>query len=196
MRAKPSEIAVEEIAAGTTLQHCGRIQYRGQALHFGHDPRNRYDDPDGRFGALYLAWDLETALLESVFHDHSWDQEASRIITGAELSSRIVRLVRVRDPLRLASLIEPGVARIFGLNGADLSARPPVKTQKVAAALHDDPDLDIDGICYPSRMNPGSACVALYPRAAGKVALIGDIELARHADWTVFEQSFEILVAP
>lgn len=65
-------VAPARIAKGALLQHVGRTQYRGQALHYGHDAENRYDSPPGTYGVLYLGQDLHTALMESVFHKHRW----------------------------------------------------------------------------------------------------------------------------
>src|SRR3546814_5425465 len=42
------------------------------SLYFGRSGTNRYDDPAGAYGMLYLGRDLPTALMESVFHKHQW----------------------------------------------------------------------------------------------------------------------------
>lgn len=195
MSVDPCDVAIKRLNKGTVLQHCSRSKYRGTDLHFGHDPRNRYDDPRGRFGCLYLGKNLDTCLLETAFHDHSWDSEPTRIISSSEVASRIVRVVRVVRTLRLANLATEGVARTFGLTLANLIQRPPDTTQKVSAELHDDPKLNLDGIFYEPRQNPGAWCVALYSSASAKVELVGDIDLIAHTDWPTFVRNFCILVA-
>lgn len=60
------------IAARELLQHISRIEYAATPLYFGTSSANRYDDPKGGYGVLYLGFDLPTALMESVFHQHQW----------------------------------------------------------------------------------------------------------------------------
>lgn len=85
------------VAAGQLLQHVSRATYRGTKLHFGRDATNRYDSPDRSYGVLYLGFDLSTALMESVFHQHRWHRSAKRTISIAEVNSRMVRAVGVLD---------------------------------------------------------------------------------------------------
>lgn len=106
------------------LQHVSRVAYRGTPLYYGRDGTNRYDDPAKNYGVTYLGRDLPTALMESVFHKHQWDQDTKRSITLAEVQSRLVRAVGVVDALQLADLTAAGVmANYFGLNLQQLASR-------------------------------------------------------------------------
>ncbi|WP_295647269.1 RES domain-containing protein, partial [uncultured Methylibium sp.] len=113
----PPDVPARIIPAGELLQHVSRAAYRGTALHFGRSGGNRYDDLALRFGTVYIAFDLATALMESVFRQHGWNRRARRVITRTEVYARMVRAIGVLEPLSLADLTAPGVmASQFGLN--------------------------------------------------------------------------------
>jgi len=179
------------------LQHVSRVAYRGEPLYYGRDGTNRYDDPAKRYGVLYLGRDLPTALMESVFHKHQWDQDAKRSIALAEVQSRLVRAVGVVDDLRLADLTAEGVmAGYFGLTLEQLASRDYTHTQRVSARVHAMVDADglplFDGVLYPSRNNYPSASIALFERAQGKVKVVDDIDLSEHVDWPGFVEKYQI----
>src|SRR3546814_20375142 len=122
------------IDAGELLQHVSRVVYRGSPLYFGRSGTNRYDDPAGAYGMLYLGRDLPTALMESVFHKHQWLADTQRSIALKEVQARMVRAVGVMDDVLLADLTAPGVmAGYFGLNLEPLASRDTKHTQPVTA---------------------------------------------------------------
>jgi hypothetical protein len=190
-----------QVRRGTYLHHVSRERYRNGRLHFGTDAINRYDDPAGGYGVLYLAWDLATALMESVFHQHRWSRpSAKRAITLSEVRKRMVRIVRVENDLTLCDLASPGAAAIgFGLNAEQLATRRYSRTQALSAqiaTLSSASGAPFDGILYPSRNNPGARCVALFDRAASSVAVDDDIRLDEHRDWPAFQNEFKIQILP
>ena len=169
----------------------GRTVYRGLPLHFGRTGAHRYDAPDGGYGVCYLSFDLATALMESVFHQHRWHRKRHRSVALAEVQARMVRAVGTMHHLVLADLTAPDVmARHFGLNLAQLASRRYRATRRLSAEVHelqsDDGQPAFDGLLYPSRNNYPAACVALFERAAHKVEVLADIDLVDHADWPVF----------
>src|SRR3546814_20326838 len=89
------------IDAGELLQHVSRVVYRGSPLYYGRSSTNRYDDPAGTYGVLYLGRDLPTALMESVFHKHQWLEDTKRSIALKEVQARLVRAVGVLDAVPL-----------------------------------------------------------------------------------------------
>jgi hypothetical protein len=184
-----TNIPVQPVKAGDLLQHVGRLIYQGTPLHFSRDKQSRYDDPLKNYGVLYLAFDLTTALMESVFHKHRWDR-SPRTISTAEAGKRMVRLVGVTEDLRLAHITAPGVmASELGLNLGQLSSRHYGPTMRLSAYVHHNHDRygqQYDGIYYPSRNNYPQHCVALFDRAAHKIVLQRDMELVRHRDWLSF----------
>ena len=189
------------IPAGELLQHISRSAYRGTALHFGRSGGNRYDDRALRFGTLYVGFDLATALMESVFHQHRWNRRAKRVITRTEVYARMVRAIGVLEPLSLADLTAPGVmASQFGLNLSQLASRRYVHTQRIAPLVHELAEPDgaprFDGVLYPSRNNHPAACAALFDRAAEKLSLVDDIALRDHVDWPSFLMTYQVVVLP
>jgi hypothetical protein len=164
-------LATRRIEAGELLQHVSRVVYRGKTLHYGRDGTNRYDAADKSFGVLYLGLTLPTALMESVFHKHRWDQDEQRSVALAEVCSRLVRVIGVLEGLQLADLTAPGVmAGHFGLNLEQLASRGYQHTQRISGELHalraavGAPAFD--GVLYPSRNNYPEPAVALFERAA------------------------------
>lgn len=181
----------KSIPAGELLQHVSRTAYRGHPLHFGRGGTHRFDSSDRSYGVLYLAFDLDTALMESVFHQHRWHLRKTRAIALAEVEARMVRAVGVLDGLRLADLTAPGVmARHFGLNLAQLSGRRYLHTHRISRSVYEarreSGEPCFDGLLYPSRNNYPALCVALFDRAGHKLAVVDDIDLAEHADWPRF----------
>lgn len=193
------DIPVKRIEAGTLLQHVGRLTYKGTPLHFGKDRQSRYDDPLKVYGVLYLGFDLSTALMESVFHKHRWNR-GPRTISTDEIAKRVVRAVGVAEDLKLAHITADGVmAAVLGLNLSQLLSRRYGNTMRLSAKVHQnlDPDgQEYDGIYYPSRNNYPAHCVALFSRAADKVVLAKDLDLARHRDWPRFVMENKIKIVP
>jgi hypothetical protein len=185
------------VAAGDLLQHVSRLEYAATSLHFGTGATNRYDDPARSYGVLYMSFDLSTALMESLFHQHHWHRVRSRTITLSEIRGRIVRAVGVTKQLTLADISAPGVmAREFGLNLSQLASRRYTHTQRISQQVHnllDDRGLPaFDGLLYPSRNNFPARCVALFHRAQAKVVAVDDIPLVRHIDWPDFVDQHRI----
>ncbi|WP_317851846.1 RES family NAD+ phosphorylase [Xanthomonas citri] len=159
--------------SGTLLQHISRVNYRGQPLYFGNAALNRYDDPNKVYGVLYLAFDINTALMESMFHKHKWHRRVGRSVSLTEVNSRLVRAVGVLSGIRLANLNAPDtIARVFGLNLGQISSRNYRHTHSISTRVYQDLDSfgnpRFDGILYPSRNNYPGNCVALFNRAVKK----------------------------
>lgn len=193
------DVPARIIPAGELLQHVSRAVYRGSPLHFGRSGAHRYDDPGRAYGTLYAGFDLATALMESVFHQHRWSHRAKRVITRTEVFSLMVRAIGVFEPLLLADLTAPGVmASQLGLNLSQLVGRRYVHTQRVSACLHDQIGPEgarrFDGVLYPSRNNHPAACAVLFDRTAAKVAVVDDIALNEHADWPLFLTRYQVIV--
>lgn len=173
------------------LYHVSLLAYAGADLYFG-SRNNRYDDPEGDFGVLYLGFDLSTVLMESMFHGHRWNVDA-RHIDQRHVDDRLVREVATLAPLTLLNLNAPGaMAAQFGLDLHQLTSRDYAHTQGIAARAHAEPGLD--GILYPSRNNYPGSCVALFDRCKDRLGLIQDIALARHRHWPAFVDDYAIQI--
>lgn len=197
MAAVPSKT----IAAGELLTHVSRVAFSGKPLYYGTGPGNRYNDPRAMFGVLYLGFDLPTALMESVFHNHAWGHAGSRTIAEAEIRQRLVLAVGVLDDLVLADLTAQKVmASVYGLNLEQFAGRGYSDTQRISAEIHAEADSlgnpAFDGICYPSRNNYPAGCIALFERADAKIEKLKEVDLDRHIDWPIFVSQYRIVVTP
>ena len=193
---RPPIPPVKKVTSGSLLQHISRESYRDSSLHFGRSGKDRYDDPQKKFGALYLAFDLPTALMESVFHEHRWSTRKPRTIKQSEIVQRLVRAIGVVSDLHLADLNAPGVMASLGLNLSQLVGRRYKQTQTLSRWIYELLGPDgiplFDGISYPSRNNHPGTCIALFDRAQAKVEVILDLDLANHKDWPRFVKDFQI----
>jgi hypothetical protein len=188
------------IPAGTTLQHSSLEQYRGQPLYFGANAKHRFDDPDRKYGVFYVAFNLATVLMESVFHEHRWWEEMeARVIMNAEVQRRMVRVISVVTDLTLCDLASPSAAaKAFGWTAARLVVRNGPRTRALSAQiarLKTKAGSTFDGILYLSRNNPGDKCIALFDRAASKIRVMDDIRLDDHRDWPAFVSQYGISIA-
>lgn len=161
------------VPAGTPLQHASLELYRRKAIYFGARAKHRFDDPAGKYGVLYLAFNLATVLMESVFHKHHWWKAGEeRQVMLAEVQRRMIRAISVRSELTLCDLAAPGAAvKAFGWDAARLAVRNGPRTRDLSAQiarLKTKVGLPFDGIVYLSRNNPGDKCIALFERTATK----------------------------
>ena len=169
---------IRRLPAGTILTHLGVVKYRSAPLHFG-CAANRFDDPCGEYGVLYLAFDLATGLMESVFHGHQWHR-GERVVSTSEIGRRMVRLVGVVRALHVLDLTAPSVmAARLGLNLEQISSRDYTATQAISQLARASA---LDGIVYPSRNNFPGQCVALFDGCADALMVLEDIGLAQHCD--------------
>ena len=127
--------------------------------------RNRFDLPDGRYGLLYTAQDLETCVLE-VFGDR-WLKE--RILPVTALPSFEVLTITVRLELQVADLIGAALNRL-GTDSNLFASNDYAVTQEWSRQLMIHPQAR-DGIRYHSRKNPRKHNYAIYDTAQAKASL-------------------------
>lgn len=195
------DLPTYHIPVGKLLQHVGIAKYRDQPLHFGRSGENRYDAPNRDYGVLYVGSTLATALMESVFHEHDWDRNPNRSIGMAAIQRRIVRIIGVRQELRLCNLTAPRVmAAKLGLNLAQMIDRDYLLTQAISDMVHCQRlatgEPKFDGIRYFSRNNCPSRAIAIFEHAKDKIEWLEDIDLAAHRNWPTFLDDFKISVEP
>lgn len=186
------DIPFKQANAGDILQHVGHTKYQGAPLFFARAGKNRFDDPKKRYGVLYLASDLATALMESVFREHHWDKQQRSIPQGI-VDTRSVRIVGVLSKLLLANLTAPNImAAQLGLTLEQFSSRRYGPLQELSRGIWRG--TNADGILYPSRNNYPGSCIALFSRAVKKVQPLDDIALAHHTEWPGFLHTFNVTV--
>jgi len=121
---------------------------------FGTTQRNRFDDPQGIFGVLYVGESELAAFIET------FGQETGlRAVSKSLLNDRSMSELVTARPLRIVDLDGKNLARL----GADarLFAAEHSVAQAWSTALFAHPDAP-DGIRYPARHDNQQYALALY----------------------------------
>jgi hypothetical protein len=127
--------------------------------------RNRFDLPDGRYGVLYAAQDLETCVLE-VFGDR-WLKE--RVMSVAALPRFEVLTFAARQELRVADLTGPALNGL-GTDANLFASNDYAVTQEWSRQLMNHAQAR-DGIRYHSRQNPRKHNYAIYDTSVAKASI-------------------------
>lgn len=127
-------------------------------LFFGTTGANRFDDPAGGYGVLYLGESPRAAFIETFGHE-----TGQRLVSFADLKPRGMTRFAARRPLRVVELTGPNLARL----GADaaLFAGGIEIAQQWSSALRSHPDAP-DGLRYPCRHDNHEFSIALFSGAA------------------------------
>lgn len=157
----PKDLAIRSLPLVTVPRDAVwyRVHRSAQGpLHFGprNPPDNRFDDPAGRFGTLYLGATLEVAFVETLLRN-----PALRVVSMAEVAARRWVAVRAGRDLRLVDFCGPGLSAVGTTGGVNTG--PHRVSRAWAAALHAHPDTP-DGITYWSRHDPSLRCGAFFDR--------------------------------
>ncbi len=128
-------------------------------IHFGVSGDNRFDDPRGVYGVLYVAAAEFGACIETFGRKLD-----IRYVTRRDLERMCMARIEAGNPLRLVNLHGKHLARL-GLD-ASIFAGPHFFAQSVSRALHDHSDAP-DGIRYPCRHDDERFAVALFGDRSG-----------------------------
>ena len=163
-----------------------RLAWADPASHlpFRRDARYRFDSPDGRFGVVYAAFDLDTAFVETLLRD----KPASDAGPGVMLDYRDVRdrCVVTLDtdgtarPLHLVRLYGDGLAAL-GTDTGIFSVDDYDTTRTWAASLHAHPARP-DGIVYLSRFLAPRRSVVLFDQSSDALRIGKVSPLLRHRE--------------
>jgi hypothetical protein len=126
---------------------------------------HRFDTPEGCYGILYCAEDLETALLE-VFGD-SWLK--TRVLPVSELRLYEFLAFEVNADLRVTDLTGRNLSRL-GTDSSLFASTEYLLTQEWSKQLMSHPQAK-DGLRYHSRKNPKKFDYALYDSIEAKNGL-------------------------
>lgn len=166
-------------------------------LQFRRNAWFRFDSPDGGFGVLYAAFNLETAFVEAILRDKPVTGRRGnsipiayselvrrRVITFESGSSKIaLRLIRLTGDGLAAAGVDN---RISSIDDYDL-------TRKWAKALHDHP-VKADGILYVSRYSGTGLSVALFDRCDKKLQVATETPLLSHPDFADVADRFRLAI--
>jgi hypothetical protein len=162
---------------------------------FRHTSLYRFDAPDGSFGVLYAAFDLETAFVESIVRDHPHRLPADELllIDYATLESRQVVTFKegiAARSLCVAKLYEEGLSAVRTDNQIS-TVDDYATTQLWGKAFHEHPQ-KIDGIAYMSRFMGSRRSVVLFDRARDVIAIDHPIPLLHHPDLAPILDAYRI----
>jgi hypothetical protein len=124
-------------------------------IYFGRTGQNRFDSPDGSYGVLYAGRDRYCAFIETFAK-----AAGTTIVTTSELKSRCLAELRAARPLRLVDLTQSGALVRIGAD-ARLFSADHVISQAWSKAFYGHP-LKVDGLLYPSRLDPTKYGLALF----------------------------------
>jgi RES domain-containing protein len=147
-----------------TVFRISRVEYRNPFF-WSRLGRSRFDLPEGRFGVLYTAEDLETCLLE-VFGDR-WLK--TRLVSATELAKFEVLIFSVSREVRVADMTGRWLNRL-GTDANLFASTDYALTQEWSRQLMAHPRAR-DGLCYHCRKNPKKFSYALYDTAEAKKGL-------------------------
>ena len=134
-------------------------------MFFGATQSNRFDDPIGEFGVLYLAAGFEGAFIEGCLVDTGLGTTGP-LLSQRLLEARCLAEIRFAQTINLVDLTGSGLVAI----GADarLSSGDYRIAQRWSRAMWRHPGRP-DGILYLSRHNPYLLCAAVFDRAPNTI---------------------------
>lgn len=167
LKSPPADFAQRRLRLVKVPEMLMRISRAGyqDPLFWSRLGRNRFDLPDGRYGLLYTAQDLETCVVE-VFGDR-WLKQ--RILSVTALPNFEVLTLAVRRELQVADLTGPALNRL-GTDSNLFASNDYAATQEWSRQLMIHPQAR-DGIRYHSRKNPRKYNYAIYDTAQAKESL-------------------------
>jgi hypothetical protein len=136
------------------------------ALHFGRGRSHRFDDPEGQYGVLYAAIDVECAFIESFGDSRNYAGELE--IKEEDLGRECLATITIGSALRLVDLTGSGLANI-GADGRLSSGDDYTQAQTWSRALWSHPEKP-GGIYYLARHDLSRPSIAIFDRARGRIA--------------------------
>lgn len=140
--------------------------------------QSRFSSPNQSFRLLYAAYDLATAIAETIVRDR-FEGMRDRVLDESEIEEWAVTEVTATDPLILLDLRTTGLLRL-GVSTDAARAKEHREGQSLSEALYRS--YAVDGLLYSSRLT-AMDCVAVYDRAVGgKLVTSPAVELVRQAE--------------
>lgn len=148
-------------------------------------PTQRFDDPDSRFGTLYVGANLEIAFVETLLRNPQL-----RMVAMSEVASRRWSILQAASAMRLVDFAGPGLNALGTDNGVNTG--PYTISRAWAAALHAHPAKP-DGILYVSRHNPAHRCIAMFGRRIEIAPTVPPATFETDWLWSTLKQYHKLL---
>lgn len=162
----PDRLPVRRIATGTVL-HRAHTPPR-PALYFGPSPgtppTHRFHAPDGSYRTCFIGLSEAAAFAEGVLHG----PVPTAIVSPATLAARSIAELHVVETIRALPLYGRHLMRL-GATATVTHGDDYALSQAWGKAIHAHPQ-EVDGIVYTSRHDDTTFSLALFDRAAHKVA--------------------------
>jgi hypothetical protein len=140
--------------------------------------QSRFSSPNQMFRLLYAAYDLATAIAETIVRDR-FEGAQDRVLDESEIEGWAVAEVTASDPLVLLDLRTTGLLKL-GVSTDAARAKEHRQGQSLSETVYSS--YAVDGLLYSSRLT-GADCVAVYDRAVGaRLVASPPIELVRQVD--------------
>jgi hypothetical protein len=148
-------------------------------------PSQRFDDPDSRFGTLYVGTNLEIAFVETLLRNPQL-----RMVAMSEVASRRWSTLQTASAMRLVDFAGAGLNALGTDNGVNTG--PYMISRAWAAALHAHPSKP-DGIIYVSRHNPAHRCIAVFGKRIEVAAVAPPAHFEADWLWSTLKQYHKLL---
>ncbi|MUZ65800.1 RES domain-containing protein [Agrobacterium vitis] len=140
--------------------------------------QSRFSSPNHMFRLLYAAYDLATAIAETIVRDR-FEGTQDRVLDESEIEDWSVTEVTATDALILLDLRTTGLLRL-GVSTEAARGKEHQEGQRLSESIFRS--YAVDGLLYSSRLTAAD-CVAVYDRAVGeKLVASPAVELVRQAD--------------
>ncbi|OHV82808.1 RES family NAD+ phosphorylase [Rhizobium sp. LCM 4573] len=140
--------------------------------------QSRFSSPNQMFRLLYAAYDLATAIAETIVRDR-FEETQDRVLDESEIEDWAVAEVMATDPLVLVDLRTTGLLRL-GVSTDAARAKEHREGQRLSETIHES--YAVDGLLYSSRLTAAD-CIAVYDRAVeAKLVASPAVELVRQSD--------------
>ncbi len=130
-------------------------------IYFGRTGQHRFDSPDGSYGVLYAGRDEYCAFIETFGR-----AAGSTTITTTEMKNRCLAELKAPRTLRLVDLTQSGTLVRLGADARLFSGDHAI-SQAWSNAFYAHP-FRVDGLLYPSRLDPARHALALFEGRAPK----------------------------
>jgi len=162
----PSPLKLTHVPAGTSWLRIQRCDH-DTALFWSQHDAGRWNDPDGRFGVLYVAESVEAAFAETFGRElmATMAPAAMKFLSRQELRERCVSRLWAERDLQMVDFGGPAL-QALNLDARLLHTCEELEVcQRWSAWLHDAPEQP-DGLLYPSRLFPRCSNAAVFERSS------------------------------
>lgn len=183
----------EIIVSDVTFERFSRVCWRDYGPLNVIASNTRFCKADWPFAVLYASETYATAFCETLIRDE-FNKKIERKIPYKELEGRDRALLMTSAPLALIDLRGDNFQR-FGIPPAVIRNTDHRSGRAFSYALHQHRE-DVDGILYPSRLEDGGVCVAIYDRAFSKLYEEVSHPLLRLKETAVLLERFRVSIDP